>query len=174
MKVNEKKFSEAINEALEYSLKKNNKLLCYGLGINDPKRTFSTTQNLVEKFGKKRIFEVPNSENTIMGLAVGAALGGISSVITHQRLDFFLLAMDQLVNSAAKWKYMFGKKKVFLLEINKDNINSFSKNYKKSSFFIILKKINKNFKEGDVFFFNKKNLEILKNSLIKKTMLLII
>ena len=111
MKVNEKKFSEAINEALEYSLKKNNKLLCYGLGINDPKRTFSTTQNLVEKFGKKRIFEVPNSENTIMGLAVGAALGGISSVITHQRLDFFLLAMDQLVNSAAKWKYMFGKKK---------------------------------------------------------------
>jgi hypothetical protein len=69
---------------------------------------------------------------------------------------------------------MFGKKKVFLLEINKDNINSFSKNYKKSSFFIILKKINKNFKEGDVFFFNKKNLEILKNSLIKKTMLLII
>lgn len=111
MKVNEKKFSEAINEGLEYSLKKNNKLLCYGLGINDPKRTFLTTQNLVEKFGKKRIFEVPNSENTIMGLAVGAALGGMSSVITHQRLDFFLLAMDQLVNSAAKWKYMFGKKK---------------------------------------------------------------
>jgi hypothetical protein len=69
---------------------------------------------------------------------------------------------------------MFGKKKVLLLEINKNNINSFSKNYKKTNFFIILKKINKNFKEGDVFFFNKKNLEILKNALIKKTMLLII
>ena len=73
-----------------------------------------------------------------------------------------------------KKNYMFGKKKVLLLEINKDNINSFSKNYKKTNFFIILKKINKNFKEGDVFFFNKKNLKILKNALIKKTMLLII
>jgi len=106
-----KKFSEAINEGLEFSLKKDKNLLCYGLGINDPKRTFSTTQNLLEKFGKKRIFEVPNSENTIMGVAVGAAIGGVRSVVTHQRLDFFLLAMDQLVNSAAKWKYMFGKKK---------------------------------------------------------------
>ena len=60
---------------------------------------------------KKRIFEVPNSENTVMGLAVGAALGDVRSIISHQRLDFFLLAMDQLVNSAAKWKYMFGRKK---------------------------------------------------------------
>lgn len=78
------------------------------------------------------------------------------------------------IKKIKKKNYMFGKKKIFLLEINKDNINSFSKNYKKSSFFIILKKINKNFKEGDIFFFNKKNLKILKNSLIKKTMLLII
>ena len=105
------KFYQAINEALEFSLKKDNKLICYGLGVNDPKRTFSTTSNLLEKFGNKRVFDVPNSENSIMGTSVGAALGGIKSVITHQRLDFFLLAMDQLVNSAAKWKYMFGRKK---------------------------------------------------------------
>jgi len=111
MNKTKKKFSDAINEALFFSLKKDKNLLCYGLGINDPKRTFSTTYQLLEKFGEKRIFEVPNSENTIMGLAVGAAIGGIKSVITHQRLDFFLLAMDQLVNSAAKWKYMFGRKK---------------------------------------------------------------
>tara|TARA_B100000989_G_scaffold299062_1_gene292744 strand:- start:4912 stop:5970 length:1059 start_codon:yes stop_codon:yes gene_type:complete len=111
MNKTKKKFSEAINDALFFSLKKDKNLLCYGLGINDPKRTFSTTFGLLEKFGKKRVFEVPNSENTIMGLSVGAAIGGIKSVITHQRLDFFLLAMDQLVNSAAKWKYMFGRKK---------------------------------------------------------------
>lgn len=105
------KFSDAINEALIFSLKRDKNLLCYGLGINDPKRTFSTTNELFEKFGKKRVFEVPNSENTIMGISVGAAIGGVRSIITHQRLDFFLLAMDQLVNSAAKWKYMFGRKK---------------------------------------------------------------
>ena len=111
MNKNKKKFNEAINDGLIFSLKKDKNLLCYGLGINDPKTTFSTTHNLLEKFGKKRIFEVPNSENTVMGLAVGAALGDVRSIISHQRLDFFLLAMDQLVNSAAKWKYMFGRKK---------------------------------------------------------------
>ena len=47
-----KKFSEAINEALIFSLQKDKNLLCYGLGVNDPKRTFSTTQKLLEKFRK--------------------------------------------------------------------------------------------------------------------------
>jgi len=111
MKNSNYKFSDAINMALDFSLKKDKNLICYGLGVNDPKRVFGTTQNLVEKYGKSRVFDVPNSENTIMGVAVGAALNGTRSVITHQRLDFFLLAMDQLVNSASKWKYMFGSKK---------------------------------------------------------------
>ena len=47
-------------------------------------------------------------ENAITGVSIGASLNGSRSVVTHQRLDFFLLAMDQLVNSAAKWHYMFG------------------------------------------------------------------
>ena len=111
MKNKKVKFSKAINEALVFSMKKDKNLICYGLGINDPKRIFATTENLLEKFGNKRVFDVPNSENTIMGISVGAALGGIKSIVTHQRLDFFILAMDQLVNSAAKWKYMFGRSK---------------------------------------------------------------
>ena len=111
MKNKNLKFSEAINIALDYSLKKDKNLICYGLGVNDPKRVFGTTQNLLEKYGESRVFDVPNSENTLMGIAVGAGLNGTKSIITHQRLDFFLLAMDQLVNSASKWKYMFGLKK---------------------------------------------------------------
>ena len=71
------KFSDAINMALDYSLKKDKNLICYGLGVNDPKRVFGTTQNLVEKYGGERIFDVPNSENTIMGISVGAGLKGI-------------------------------------------------------------------------------------------------
>ena len=51
---------------------------------------------------------MPTSENAMTGVAIGAALNGIKSVMTHQRIDFFLLAVDQLVNSAAKWHYMFG------------------------------------------------------------------
>ena len=111
MKNKKVKFRKAINEALVFSMKKDKNLICYGLGINDPKRIFATTENLLEKFGNKRVFDVPNSENTIMGISVGAALGGIKSIVTHQRLDFFILAMDQLVNSAAKWKYIFGRSK---------------------------------------------------------------
>jgi pyruvate dehydrogenase E1 component beta subunit len=51
---------------------------------------------------------MPASENAMTGVAIGASLNGIRPVMTHQRLEFFLLAMDQLVNSAAKWHYMFG------------------------------------------------------------------
>ena len=96
-------FTDAINQALHSSLKKDKNLVCYGLGINDPKRIFSTTKGLVEKFGNKRVFDTPTSENAMTGVSIGLALAGVKSVVTHQRLDFFLLAMDQLVNSASKW-----------------------------------------------------------------------
>ena len=101
-------FTAAINEALHIAMQENNKVLCYGLGSDDPKTIFGTTQNLQERFGAHRVFDTPTSENALTGVAVGLALGGYRSVMSHQRLDFFLLAMDQLVNSAAKWHYMFG------------------------------------------------------------------
>ena len=104
-------FTEAINDALHISMKKDKKMICYGLGVTDPKSVFSTTKNLKKKFGHSRVFDVPTSENALTGISIGAALNGVRSVVTHQRLDFFLLAMDQLVNSAAKWYYMFGSQK---------------------------------------------------------------
>jgi len=107
-KVKKITFAEAVNEALHVSMKKDKNMLCYGLGVTDPKNVFSTTKNLEKSFGKERVFDIPTSENAITGVSIGAALNGIRSVTTHQRLDFFLLAMDQLVNSAAKWFYMFG------------------------------------------------------------------
>ena len=103
-------FSEAINDALIESMKLDNKVICYGLGVDDPKRIFGTTKGLKEKFGNERVFDMPTSENAMTGVSVGLAIGGYRSVVVHQRLDFFLLAMDQLVNSAAKWYYMFGGK----------------------------------------------------------------
>jgi pyruvate dehydrogenase E1 component beta subunit len=84
------------------------KVLCYGLGVDDPKHIFDTTTGLQEKFGEERVFDMPTSENAMTGVAIGASLVGYRSVMVHQRLDFFLLAMDQLVNAAAKWHYMFG------------------------------------------------------------------
>lgn len=101
-------YVEAINQALKFTMAKNKKVICYGLGVTDPKSIFGTTKNLEKLFGKKRVFDVPTSENALTGIAIGASLGGIIPIVSHQRVDFFLLAMDQLVNSAAKWHYMFG------------------------------------------------------------------
>lgn len=101
-------FANSVNRAIKKAMKIDKSLICYGLGVSDPKNVFNTTKNLKETFGLKRVFDVPACENTLTGVSIGLAIGGIRSVVTHQRLDFFLLAMDQLVNSAAKWYYMFG------------------------------------------------------------------
>lgn len=101
-------FAEQIKEGLDEVLGSDQKSLILGLGVTDPKGVFGTTLGLFEKYGPKRIIETPTSENSITGVGVGLAITGYRPIMVHQRLDFFLLAMDQLVNSAAKWHYMFG------------------------------------------------------------------
>lgn len=102
--------TEAIRLALTRVLEENNKSVCLGLGINDPKRIFGTTSGLVEKFGSERIIEPPTSENALTGISLGLAINGYSVCLMHQRLDFALLSFDQLINSLAKWKFMYGDK----------------------------------------------------------------
>jgi pyruvate dehydrogenase E1 component beta subunit len=104
----QKNFATAINDALHQAMANDSSVICYGLGVTDPRAVFGTTANLEKRFGSERVFDMPTSENAMTGIAIGAALNGIKTVMTHQRIDFFLLAMDQLVNGAAKWHYMFG------------------------------------------------------------------
>lgn len=101
-------YAKAINEALHIAMEKDRSVINFGLGMDDPKRVFDTTTGLKEKFGSERVFDMPVAENGMTGVAIGASLNGLRPVMSHQRLDFFLLAMDQLVNNAAKWHYMFG------------------------------------------------------------------
>lgn len=101
-------FAEQINEGLDEILSSDQKALIMGLGVTDPKGIFGTTLGLIEKYGSNRVIETPTSENAVTGIGVGLAITGYRPIMVHQRLDFFLLAMDQLVNSAAKWHYMFG------------------------------------------------------------------
>lgn len=100
-------YSQAINLAMHQAMELDPSVICYGLGVDDPKRIFGTTDNLIEKFGAERVFDMPTAENGMLGIGIGAAINGLKPVMVHQRMDFFLLAMDQLVNSAAKWNYMF-------------------------------------------------------------------
>ncbi len=101
-------FAEAINDALIEAMTIDQNVICYGLGVPDPKGVFGTTLGLQKKFGSERVFDMPTAENAMTGIGIGAALYGLRPVITHQRLDFALLSMDQLVNNAAKWRFMFG------------------------------------------------------------------
>ena len=101
-------YRDGIRLALEDSMSADSSVVCIGLGVTDPGAVFGTTSGLLERFGPERVFDGPTSENAMTGVGVGAAIAGLRPVMSHQRLDFFLLAMDQLVNSAAKWHYMFG------------------------------------------------------------------
>lgn len=97
----------AINEALEFCLQSDPSVLVIGEGVPDPKGIFGSTVGLQEKFGKHRIFDMPLAENGMTGICIGAALTGMRPVMIHQRIDFILLALDQIINNAAKWHYMF-------------------------------------------------------------------
>ena len=103
-------FIESVNEALFLSMRKSKYVVCFGLGINDPVRIFGSTKSLLENFGNSRVFETPTSENAMTGVGIGLSMNKYIPVMMHQRLDFILLAMDQIVNNAAKWRFMFGGK----------------------------------------------------------------
>ena len=100
------KFYQAIREAQEQLIKSNKNVMIMGLGVNDPKGIFGTTQGLSKKFGQKRILETPTSENAVTGVAIGASMMGLRPILTHQRVEFSLLSIEQIVNQAAKWNFM--------------------------------------------------------------------
>lgn len=104
-----KTYVQAINEAFDLCMKKYDNMFIIGEGVPDPKGIFGTTSGLQQKYGKNRVIDMPLSENALTGVCIGAALNGMRPVLTHQRIDFSLLSIDQIVNSAAKWHYMFGE-----------------------------------------------------------------
>lgn len=104
----ELKFCQAILEATDQKMAQDPNIYLMGLGVPDPKGIFGTTLGLAEKYGPNRVMDMPTSENAMTGIAIGSAIHGMRPIMTHQRVDFFLLALDQLINNAAKWHYMFG------------------------------------------------------------------
>ncbi|NQS89528.1 alpha-ketoacid dehydrogenase subunit beta [Patescibacteria group bacterium] len=103
-------YGEAIREATSQCMVKDDSIIVLGEGVNDPAGMWGSTLDLYKEFGDSRVFDVPNSENGFTGMAIGAALNGLRPIIVHQRNEFLLLAMDQIVNQAAKWAYMFDGK----------------------------------------------------------------
>ncbi len=101
-------YANALAEALATAMERDPAVFVVGEGVPDPGAIFGTTRGLRERFGADRVQDMPISEGAMTGVAIGAALAGLRPVMVHQRMDFLLLALDQLLNNAAKWRYMFG------------------------------------------------------------------
>lgn len=101
-------YAQAVNEAIRLCMAEDPVIYVMGLGVPDPRGVFGTTKGLLERFGPQRVMDMPCSENAFTGIATGSALVGMRPIVTHQRLDFALLAMEQIVGQAANWRYMFG------------------------------------------------------------------
>lgn len=100
-------YKEAIFQAMDSILAEKENSIILGQGVTDPTSIFGTTKGLAEKYGENRVIDMPIMEEGMTGIAVGAALNGIYSIQTHIRVDFLILASNQIINMAAKYKYMF-------------------------------------------------------------------
>ena len=101
-------YVEALREGTDLEMTRDPSVLVYGLDVDDPKAIQGTTRGLLEKFGPERVFGTPLSEDAMTGAAIGMALAGLRPIHVHIRMDFLMLAMNQLINVAAKSRYMYG------------------------------------------------------------------
>jgi pyruvate dehydrogenase E1 component beta subunit len=105
--VAELRYREALNQALHEEMTRDERVFIIGEDIGVFQGAFKVTQGLLEAFGDKRVRDTPISENTIVGVGVGAAMTGLRPVVELMTVNFSLLAMDQIVNHMAAIPYMF-------------------------------------------------------------------
>jgi pyruvate/2-oxoglutarate/acetoin dehydrogenase E1 component len=101
-------YVEAVREATDQEMARDDAVVLFGLDVDDPKAIQGTTAGLARKYGPERVFGTPLSEDAMTGAAIGMALAGLRPIHVHIRMDFLMLAMNQLVNVAAKCRYMYG------------------------------------------------------------------
>ena len=101
-------YGEALLEATATAMASDPDVFVLGEGVDDPGGVFGSTLGLIDKFGEKRVIDTALAENGITGIAIGAAVAGMRPLLVHMRVDFLPLSLDQIMNHAAKWHYMFG------------------------------------------------------------------
>jgi len=104
----ETRFGRAINQAIAECMEEDSSVIVIGEDVGAAEGPFKVTRGLLNKFGPQRVFDTPISEAAIVGASVGAALGGLKPVVEIMFMDFVTLAMDALVNQAAKQRFMSG------------------------------------------------------------------
>jgi pyruvate dehydrogenase E1 component beta subunit len=102
------KYREALRAALEEEMERDPSVFCIGEGIGERGGSYKVTEGLIARFGPGRVIDTPLSEAGFVGVGVGAAIAGQRPVVEMLFVDFLLLAMDQVVNQAAKYRFMSG------------------------------------------------------------------
>jgi pyruvate/2-oxoglutarate/acetoin dehydrogenase E1 component len=103
-------YAQAINDGLSQAMRLSDDVFVFGQGVDGRSGVFGTTTGLVDEFSSRRVFDTPVAESAMTGVALGASLAGMRPVLVHQRLDFMLYSIDQIVNWAALWRYKSGGK----------------------------------------------------------------
>lgn len=110
-------YRDALNLALKEEMRHDPSVVLWGEDVALYEGSFKVTRGLLAEFGEERVRDTPISENTIVGVGVGAAMGGLRPVVELMTVNFALLAMDQIVNHMAKARYMFGGQTVLPMVI---------------------------------------------------------
>jgi pyruvate/2-oxoglutarate/acetoin dehydrogenase E1 component len=100
-------YVQALNEALHQAMEHDPRVFVIGQGVKNPWYVGQSMVGLYDRFGGGRVIDPPVSEEAMNGFGVGAALAGDRPVVLHPRLDFLLMGLEQLVNQASNWSYMF-------------------------------------------------------------------
>ena len=103
-------YREALNEALRQQMQKDPTVFCIGVGIGERGGSYKVTVGLLDEFGPKRIIDAPISEASFTGAGVGAAITGMRPVVEVLFIDFTMLILDQVINQAAKYRFMTNNK----------------------------------------------------------------
>ena len=100
-------YAHALSEGLCQAMEADPSIFVTGIAVDYPSGIFGSTSEAAKLFGPKRVFDAPAMENALTGIAIGAAAMGKRPMIVHPRNDFMFLSFDNLINMAAKWRYMF-------------------------------------------------------------------
>lgn len=101
-------YAEAIGEATAQEMARDPAVRVFGICVDDHRGFYKTLLGLSDRFGPERVWGTPLSEDALTGYAIGSALAGGRPILAHERFEYVLLGSNQLVNVAAKYRYMFG------------------------------------------------------------------
>ena len=101
-------FREALREAMVEEMRNDEDIFIMGEEVAEYNGAYKVTQGMLDEFGEKRVIDTPIAENGFTGIAIGAAMNGLRPIVEFMTFNFSLVAIDQIINGAAKVNLMSG------------------------------------------------------------------